>query len=257
MPKTPTPSRGKVKLPTHYLCFNGDGAQAVAAAKADTLRAAKQYVAYFHAEEIPDDAHKRAGLVYGTTLRLNQRHKEILDAVEASLIIDVANHALFSDFQTIEQWMDAHNIRRSAAAISRCRTLAEVIIPWCAQNEVIPGCETQREVEQWFMGISREARSTVNRVGHVAPIIKKIAGDEEMPPGQKVEEVRHILSLVANPRVENEELMLFARKFYWDKVVGSFKKLDDGSVEVTLRLESEDQFEYLKDKRLKSFVSWE
>ncbi|NJN99749.1 MAG: hypothetical protein HC875_39435 [Anaerolineales bacterium] len=163
----------KVKLPDHYLCYNGDGTEAVAAAKADTLKAAKQYVEYFHAEEIPADPHKRAGLVYGTALRLNQKHKEILDAVEASLMVDVANHALFSDYQTIEQWMDAHNIRQSAAAISRCRTLAEIIIPWCAENEVIPGCETQREVEQWFMGLNPEARSTVNRVGHVAPILQE------------------------------------------------------------------------------------
>ena len=95
----------KIKLPTHYLCFNGDGQKAIAAAKADTLRAAKQYVNYFHVEEIPADAHKRAGLVYGTALQLNQKHKEILDAVEASLMVDVANHALFSDFQDIETWV--------------------------------------------------------------------------------------------------------------------------------------------------------
>lgn len=247
----------KVKLPDHYLCYNGDGTEAVAAAKADTLKAAKQYVEYFHAEEIPADPHKRAGLVYGTALRLNQKHKEILDAVEASLMVDVANHALFSDYQSIEQWMDAHNIRQSAAAISRCRTLAEVIIPWCAENEVIPGCETQRDVEQWFMGLNPEARSTVNRVGHVAPIIKKIAADEEMRQEDKVKEVQNILGLVANPKVENEELMLFARKFYWDKVVGFWKKLEDGRVEVRLLMESEDQFEYLKGKRLKSFVAWE
>jgi hypothetical protein len=246
----------KVKLPDHYLCFNRNGTEAVAAAKADTLKAAKQYVNYFHAEEIPDDLHKRAGLVYGTAIRLNQKHKEILDAVEASLMVDVANHALFSDHQTIEQWMDAHNIRRSAAAISRCRTLAEVIIPWCVQNEVFPEA-TQRQVEQWFVSLNPEARTTVNRVGHVAPIIKKIASDEEMEAGEKVTEVRNILGLVANPKVENEELMLFARKFYWDKVVGFWNKLPDGTVEVTLKLESEDQFEYLRDKRLKSFVSWE
>ncbi|NJN99750.1 MAG: hypothetical protein HC875_39440 [Anaerolineales bacterium] len=78
-----------------------------------------------------------------------------------------------------------------------------------------------------------------------------------MEQPQKVEEVRHILGLVSNPKVENEELMLFARKFYWDKVVGCWKKLEDGTVEVTLRLENEDQFEYLRDKRLRSFVAWE
>jgi hypothetical protein len=171
-------------------------------------------------------------------------------------MMDVANNALFSDFQTIEQWMDAHNIRRSAAAISRCRTLAEVIIPWCVENEVFPEA-TPRQVEQWFVSLNPEARTTVNRVGHVAPIIKKIAGDEEMPQEDKVKEVQNILGLVANPKVENEELMLFARKFYWDKVVGFWKKLEDGRVEVRLLMESEDQFEYLKGKRLKSFVAWE
>ncbi|MBE7474294.1 MAG: hypothetical protein HS114_34625 [Anaerolineales bacterium] len=259
MPKTSsTPLRGKkqLKLPDHYLCFNGDGTKAVAAAKADTLKAAKQYVNYFHAEEIPDDPHKRAGLVYGIALQLNQKHKEILDSVEAALMVDVSNNALFSDFQTIEAWMSAHNIRHSAAAISRCRTLAEVIIPWCVENEVFEEA-SQRQVEQWFLSLNSEARTTVNRVGHVAPIIKKIATDEEMPCPEKVKEVRNILGLVANPKVENEELMLFARKYYWDKVVGFWTKLPDGSVEVTLRLESEDQFEYLKDKRLKSFVNWE
>lgn len=246
-----------IKIPKHYLCFNGDGVEAVAAAKADTLKAAKQYLDYFHAEEIPDDAHKRAGLVYGTALRLNQKHKEILDAVEAALFVDVANHALFSDFQTIELWMDAHGIRQSSAAVSRCRTLAEVIIPWCSDHEVIPGCDSQRDVERWFLGLNPEARSTVNRVGHVAPIIKKIAQDEDMTPHEKVKEVQNILGLVANPQVQNEELMLFARKFYWDKVIGSKHILPDGSVEVVLKLESEAQFEYLRDKRLKSFVSWE
>ena len=74
----------KVKLPTHYLCFQGDGSKAIAAAKADTLKAAKQYVAYFHAEEIPNDRRKRAGLVYGTALQLNQKHKEILDCLEGA-----------------------------------------------------------------------------------------------------------------------------------------------------------------------------
>ncbi|MBE7473161.1 MAG: hypothetical protein DPW09_33305 [Anaerolineae bacterium] len=246
----------KIQLPDHYLCFNGDGTKAVAAAKADTLKAAKQYVGYFHAEEIPEDARKRAGLVYGVALQLNQKHKEILDSVEASLMVDVANHALFSDFQTIELWMNAHNIRQSAAAISRCRTLAEVIIPWCVENEVLPGCESQREVEQWFMGLNPEARSTVNRVGHVAPIIRKIAASEEMQTERKVEEVRNILGLVANPQVQNDELMLFARKYYHDKALGSYRLLADGSVEVTLRLEDVEQFEYLKDKRLKSYVSW-
>jgi hypothetical protein len=246
----------KIKLPTHYLCYNDDGKKAIAAAKADTLKAAKQYVGYFHVEEIPADPHKRAGLVYGTALRLNQKHKEILDAVETSLMVDVANHALFSDYNTIELWMDAHNIRRSAAAISRARALAEVIIPWCADNEVFPG-HSEHEVEQWFMTLSPEARTTVNRVGHVAPIIKKIVADEEMPQPDKVTEVRNILGLVANPKVENEELMLFARKFYWDKAIGVKKVLPDGTIEVTLRLQSEDQFEYLRDKRLKSFVAWE
>lgn len=250
------PKKKQIKLPDHYLCFNGDGSQSVTAAKADTLRAAKQYVNYFHAEEIPDDAHKRAGLVYGTALMLNQKHKEILDSVEAALMVDVANHALFSDYQDIESWMSAHGIRHSAAAISRCRTLAEVIIPWCVENEVFEGA-TQRQVEKWFLSLNAEARTTVNRVGHVAPIIKKIATDEEMPQEDKVKEVQHILSLVANPQVENEELMLFARKFYWDKVVGFWQKLEDGRVEVRLLMESEDQFEYLKGKRLKSFVTWE
>jgi hypothetical protein len=244
------------KLPEHYLCFNGDGSQSVAAAKADTLKAAKQYVNYFYAEEIPEDPHKRAGMIYGTAIMLNQKHKEILDSVEAALMIDVANNALFSDFQTIEDWMSAHNIRHSAAAISRCRTLAEVIIPWCVENEVFENA-TQRQVEKWFLSLNQEARTTVNRVGHVAPIIKKIATDEEMEPEQKVAEVRNILNLVANPKVENEELMLFARKFYWDKVVGFWNRLPDGRVEVRLLMESEDQFEYLKGKRLKSFVAWE
>lgn len=250
------PSPKKIKLPKHYLCLQ-DGQKAVAAAKADTLKAAKQYIGYFHAEEIPEDQHRRAGLVYGTALQLNQRHKELLDTVEAALMADVANNALFSDFRDIETWMDAHNIRRSAAAISRARTLAEVIIPWCATNEVIPGCDSQRDVEKWFMDLNLEARSIVNRVGHVAPIIKKIAADEEMPQEQKVEEVQNILGLVANPKVQNEELMLFARKFYWDKVVGRIRRLADGTIEVVLVLESEDQLEYLKDKRLKSFVAWE
>jgi hypothetical protein len=251
MPKKKTP-----KLPDHYLCFNGDGTQSVAAAKADTLKAAKQYVNYFHAEEIPEDQHKRAGLVYGTALMLNQKHKEILDSVEAALMVDVANHALFSDYQDIESWMSAHGIRHSAAAISRCRTLAEVIIPWCVENEVFEDA-SQRQVEQWFLSLNQEARTTVNRVGHVAPIIKKIAVDEDMEQPQKVAEVRNILNLVANPQVENEELMLFARKFYWDKVVGFWQRLEDGRVEVRLLMESEDQFEYLKGKRLKSFVAWE
>lgn len=245
----------KIKLPTHYLCYNGDGTKTIAAAKADTLRAAKQYVEYFHAEEIPADQHKRAGLVYGVALQLNQKHKEILDAVEASLMVDVANHALFSDFQDIETWMDAHNIRRSAAAISRARTLAEVIIPWCAANEVIPGA-SQHEVEEWFMTLNPEARTTVNRVGHVAPVIKKIAADEEMPLEDKVKEVQNILGLVANPNVENEELMLFARQYYHEKATGFFRVLPDGGVEVTLRLKNVEQFEYLRDKRLKSYVTW-
>ncbi len=244
------------ELPKHYLCFNGDGTESVAAAKADTLKAAKQYVNYFHAEEIPDDPHKKAGMIYGTALMLNQKHKEILDSVEAALMLDVANNALFSDFNTIEDWMSAHNIRHSAAAISRCRSLAEVIIPWCVENEVFENA-SQRQVEKWFLSLNQEARTTVNRVGHVAPIIKKIAIDEDMEQPQKVEEVRNILGMVANPKVENEELMLFARKFYWDKVVGFWKRLDDGRVEVRLLMESEDQFEYLKGKRLKSFVAWE
>jgi hypothetical protein len=51
--------------------------------------------------------------------------------------------------------------------------------------------------------------------------------------------------------------MLFARKFYWDKAVGVKRILPDGTVEVVLKLESEAQFEYLRDKRLKSFVTWE
>jgi hypothetical protein len=170
------PMPKKIKIPTHYLCYNGDGKKAVAAAKAETLKAAKQYVDYFHAEEIPADPHQRASLVYGTALRLNQTHKEILDAVEASLMVDVANNGFFSTFQTIEEWMDAHNIRHSAAAISRARTLAEIIIPWCANNQVFPGA-SQREVEQWFMTLSPQARTTVNRVGHVGPIIKKIIAD--------------------------------------------------------------------------------
>jgi hypothetical protein len=195
-------------------------------------------------------------MVYGIALSLNQKHKEILDAVEASLIVDVYNHALFSDFNDIETWMDAHNIRRSAAAISRARTLAEVIIPWCADNQVIPGCETQREVEQWFMTLNPEARTTVNRVGHVGPIIKKIANDADMPEANKIKEVQAILGLVANPQVENEELMAFAREYYHDKALGYFRILEGGGVEVTLRLESVEQFEYLRDKRLKSYVSW-
>ncbi len=132
-----------------------------------------------------------------------------------------------------------------------------MIIPWCADNKVLGEGKSQREVEQWFMGLNSEARTTVNRVGHVAPIIKKIAGDEEMPPERKVEEVQNILGLVANPKVENEELMLFARKFYWDKAVGTKRVLPDGTIEITLRLQSEDQFEYLKTNRLKSFVAWE
>jgi hypothetical protein len=246
----------KIKIPTHYLCYNGDGKKAVAAAKAETLKAAKQYVDYFHAEEIPADPHQRASLVYGTALRLNQTHKEILDAVEASLMVDVANNGFFSTFQTIEEWMDAHNIRHSAAAISRARTLAEIIIPWCANNQVFPGA-SQREVEQWFMTLSPQARTTVNRVGHVGPIIKKIIADEQMPPERQVTEVRNILGMVANPKIENEELMLFARQFYWDKVIGIKRVLSDGSVEVVLKLSSEDQFEYLRDRRLRSFVAWE
>jgi hypothetical protein len=151
--------------------------------------------------------------------------------------------------------MDAHNIRRSAAAISRCRTLAEVIVPWCVQNEVFAGA-TQRQVEEWFVTLNPEARTTVNRVGHVAPIIKKIAQDEELPDEEKVTEVKNILGLVANPKVENEDLMLFARKYYHDKATGFFRLLEDGTVEVILRLENVEQFEYLKDKRLKSYVTW-
>jgi hypothetical protein len=78
-----------------------------------------------------------------------------------------------------------------------------------------------------------------------------------MPPERQVTEVRNILSMVANPKIENEELMLFARQFYWDKVIGIKRVLSDGSVEVVLKLSSEDQFEYLRDRRLRSFVAWE
>jgi hypothetical protein len=245
----------KLKLPDHYLVFNGDGTKAVAAAKADTLKAAKQYVEYHH-EEPAGAPGARAGLIYGTALQLNQKHKEILDAVEASLMLDVAKHSFFSDYPSIELWMDAHNIRSSAAAISRCRTLAEVIIPWCLTYDVFPD-KSPREVEQWFLSLNAEARTTVNRVGHVGPIIKKIASDLVMPAAQKVEEVRTILGYVANPAIQNDELMLMARKIYWDKAVGRRELLPDGTVVVVLELENIEHFEYLRDKRLKSFVTWE
>ncbi len=243
------------KVPTHYLCFNGDGSQAAAAAKSDTLKAAMQYVEYYH-EEYPTIPGARTGLIYGTALRLNQLHQELLEMVEASLIVDITRHSLFSDYQTIDEWMDAHNIRRSAAAISRAKMLAENIIPWCQENEVFPG-KSPREVEQWFMTILPEARSVVSRIGHVGHLIKKIAAEETMPQLQKVEEVQYILSRVANPKIENEELMLFARKFFWGKAFGKIHRLTGGKISVTLSLESQAQFEYLKDKRLKSFVEWE
>lgn len=250
MAKTKSPT-----LPKHYLNYNGTGVEAVDMYETELLKASDEHIDYFYGEEEPE-GRKRESLRIGVAMRLNQKQMALAEATEVKLAGRVYEMALFSEFGSIEEWMDHHNIK-SAGRKSEYRTISEIVIPWCQQFKVIPGGD--QAVEKWFLRVKEDTnghyRSIARRAAHFTPVFKKIIRSD-MTAAKQIDAVREVLAWIDDLSITNQALANAAHGYYKDKMLGRVRELDDNKVLVTMEIDR-DQLEYLQEKKLRNIVEWE
>lgn len=237
----------KPRYPQHYLNLNGKGIEAVDKYEHMLMGAAQQHIDYYYAEEELEGRALESRLV-GVALMLNQKQRAITEAAEQKLINRAYSRALFSEFETIEAWLDHYDVKSHK---SEYLAVAQDIIPFCQQFKIIS--DDDRETEQWFLRV-KENHSIIRRVFIFVPLIREIIRCG-WTIGRKKSEIRELLSYVDNPKITYRELENAAKAGTGGPALGKALRLGDTYL-VTMRL-TEQQFEYLASQKLRGLVDWD
>jgi hypothetical protein len=237
----------KPQYPKHYLNLNGDGTEAVEKYEKMLLGAARQYVDYHYGEEELEGRALESRLV-GVAMMLNQKQRALTEIAEQKLMNRAYSHALFSEFQTMEEWLDHHNIQSHK---SEYLAVAQDIIPWCQQYRVLS--DDPEATEKWFLRLQNN-QTVIRRVFIFVPMMREIIRSD-WTISRKKKEMRQLLSYVDNPKITYRELENAAKAGFGGAAVGSATKLGE-TYFVSLRL-TEQQFEYLQAQKLRGLVDWD